>query len=113
MSSEFRHSCGCIYICIYLWVRCSANPCDAGCSCLLSLCLLFLCSVSDFEGFKLDFHGHVEPCRICRLCSDIFLVVYIYIYIWLQLTLACRLFLVVVLCLFGFFACFGFWVEMN
>ena len=29
------------------------------------------------------FHGHVGPCRICRLNTDILLVVYIYIYdVW-------------------------------
>ena len=41
----------------------------------------------NFRGFKLGFHGHVGPCRICRLCSDIILVVYIYIYVVMQLIL--------------------------
>ena len=41
---------------------------------------------------NLVFHGHVGPCRICRLCSDISLVGYLYVHIyiyicWLQLTL--------------------------
>ena len=47
----------------------------------------------DFGGFELGFHvctlhysavftvRHVGPCRICRLGSDIFLVVYICIYL--------------------------------
>ena len=51
----------------------------------------------DFGGFELGFHvctvhysavftvRHVGPCRICRLGSDIFLVVYIYIYIYIYI----------------------------
>ena len=37
--------------------------------------------------FELGFHGHVGPCRICRLCSDIFLDEYIYIYICVYICL--------------------------
>ena len=60
------------------------------------LCLLFLFSVFllltrplwsflvvlslwNLWDLNLDFHGHVEPCRTCRLYSDIALVVYIYV----------------------------------
>ena len=32
-----------------------------------------------FVHYSVVFHGHVGPCRIRRLCSDIALVVYIYI----------------------------------
>ena len=42
------------------------------------LVLLPVFELVDFMEFKLGFHGHVGPCRICRLGSDIFLVVYIY-----------------------------------
>ena len=67
---------------------------------------------------ELGFHGHVGPCRICRLCSDIFLVVYIYIYIYdvaqlilvLQVAVVCSC---VCLFCFCFFVCFGFWIKMN
>ena len=43
--------------------------------------------------FEHDFHGHVGPCRMRRLYSDIFVVVYIYKYLCavIQLTLYCRL----------------------
>ena len=36
-----------------------------------------------FGEFKLGFHGHVGPCRICRLSTDIFLVVYLYVYTYI------------------------------
>ena len=42
------------------------------------LVLLPVFELVDLEEFKPGFHGHVGPCRICRLGSDIFLVVYIY-----------------------------------
>ena len=68
--------------------------------------------------FKLGFHGHVGPCRTCRLGSDIFLVVYIYICMYIYIYVcgyAANLLLQVaaclVLCLLCFFACFGFWFE--
>ena len=60
----------------------------------------------------------VGPRRICRLGSDIFLVVYICMYIYMcvvvQLTLCCRLQLVgcFCVCLVSLF-CVGFWVQMN
>ena len=59
--------------------------------------------------FELDFHGHVGPCRICCLYSDIFLVVYMYVYIYIfdvaRLTLCCRLRSVV--SVFVLFPCSG------
>ena len=43
----------------------------------------------DFGEIELGFHGHVGPCRICCLSTDIFVVVYVYMYMCLimQLTL--------------------------
>ena len=57
--------------------------------------LLLVVELMDFMEFKLGFHGHVGPCRICRLGSDIFLVVYIYIWhVYITLVVAgCRWFL--------------------
>ena len=55
------------------------------------LVILLVVGTCGFYGFKLGFHGHVGPCRICRLSSDIFLVVYIYaciyLYVMVQLIL--------------------------
>ena len=62
-------------------------------------------------GFKLGFHGHVGPCRICSLYSDILLVVYIYTYLYMG---GCSVNFVVAgccclfLCLFGFCVLFCF-----
>ena len=59
---------------------------------------------------------HVGPCRICRLGSDIFLVVYIYICIYVYMCgCAANLVLqvaVVWFCVcFVFLSCCGFFVE--
>ena len=103
-----------------LWLR--AYRFEVYLFCLLSV--FIFCPNSTFVGLLLvfelvgfmelehGFHGHVGPCRICRLCSDILLVVYIYIYISvvmqlilvLQVAVACLF-----LCWFCFFILFGFW----
>ena len=66
----------------------------------------------------MDFHGHVGPCRICRLCSDIVLVVYIYTYMFgcaanfvLQVAVGC--FCLFVLCLLCSFALSRILVEKE
>ena len=62
----------------------------------------------DFMEFKLGFHGHVGPCRICRLGSDTFLVVYMCCWVAnFVLQVAPCLFL----CLFCFFGWFRILVE--
>ena len=57
----------------------------------------------DFMEFEHDFHGHVGPCRMCRLSSDIDLVVYIYVYIYVcaaQLIFVMQVAVVASVCLF-------------
>ena len=77
---------------------------------------LLVFEIMDFVGFILGFHGHVEPCRICSLYSDLVLVVYMYVY---MCGLAANLVWQVAVC--GFCVCFCcfvlgsvlFWIETN
>ena len=47
------------------------------------LVLLSVFRIMNFMEFILDFHGRVGPRRICRLNTDIFLVVYMYGYVYI------------------------------
>ena len=81
--------------CIFLPLT---RPCDGH---------LTKCLNSWVFGFEFGFHGHVGPCRICCLGSDIFLVVYIYIDIYTCVDYAANLLLQVAA---GIILCFVlFW----
>ena len=41
MSSVFRHTFGCIYVYVYIFMGYAANLCDAGCSCMCLFCFGF------------------------------------------------------------------------
>ena len=62
-----------------------------------------------FLVLNLAFHGRVGPRRICRLSSDILMVVYVYIYTCVvQLTLAMQVAVVCCFCVCsGCFICSG------
>ena len=56
-----------------------------------------------FVHYSVVFHGHVGPCRIRRLCSDLVVVVYIYMLVAANSVLQVA---VVCFCVVVFFALF-------
>ena len=84
-------------VCFFCCFLCSYAPNST------SVVLLLVFKLVEFYGnLNWDFHGHVEPCRTCRLYSDIVLVVYIYIcmiiYVVFQLILVLQVAVVCLLC---------------
>ena len=89
-------------------------PCISAPNSTFMIILLVFRTGGIYGNLNWVFHGHVEPCRTCRLYSDIALVVYIYIcmiiYVVVQLILvlqvavACSVF---VLFLVVWFLCLG------
>ena len=56
------------------------------------------------------FHGHVGPCRIGSLSSDLLLVVYLYVYIYIYFVAQLILVLQVAVCLFLCLFCVALFV---